>query len=478
MIKQFNIHRVKWIPAVLLLALFSCNKDALDTASESQLSSADAFKTPARIAGLINGVYKTYKLGAGRLLLNTDIRGEDFINQTNNAFTGFDGWANNYSNSSADVASIWESAYSSINSSNIVIEGLEVSNGVIAEDLKKNYLGEARFLRAFNYFNLVTLYARPYTEDNGASKGLPVRLKSDATVAGKNLARSTVADVYKQIIEDLDFAEQNLPLNYSTRELNTTRAHRNTAIALKTRVYLSMGQYAKVITEAKKIVPQTAAPFSATSGVANALQTDVLTPFSADYTTTESVFSLPVTVADPPSNPLGASYNVNADFSVSAVGILGNAQWAATDNRRKLLRLNTTNGFYYLTKYAKPSPYLDYVPVIRYAEVLLNYAEAAAHEGATALSEALLKAVHLRSDAAYVFPAPATATAQALIETIWKERRIEFLGEGFRSNDLLRNLLPLPAKSSGSFQARQVNPADNGYVFPLPNSEIIANKLL
>jgi len=233
-----------------------------------------------------------------------------------------------------------------------------------------------------------------------------------------------------------------------------------------------------VITEAVKIVPQTSAPFSATSGVTNALQSNVQTPFSTNYTTTESIFSLPVTAADPPTNPLGGYYNVNGDFSLNTTGILGDAQWATSDARRNMTRVNSTNGQYFLMKYAKPSPYVDYIPVIRYSEVLLNYGEAAAQQGNTSLSIALLEAVHLRSDPAYTFPSGATASPEALVATIWKERRIELLGEGFRSNDLLRNLLALPAKSSGSFQARQVNPSDNGYIFPLPNGEIISNKLL
>jgi hypothetical protein len=112
---------------------------------------------------------------------------------------------------------------------------------------------------------LVTIYARPYTENDGASKGLPLRLQAETTSANNDLARSTVKEVYKQILEDLDFAEANLPDSYSSSALNTTRAHKSTAIALKTRVYLNKGDFQNVITEAKKIVPQTEAPFSTTT---------------------------------------------------------------------------------------------------------------------------------------------------------------------------------------------------------------------
>jgi len=480
---SFHIKFTTTITQLLVAGLVifsSCSKldDDLNTTSESQLSSSDIFKTPARIEGLVNGLYKTVKTNSGRVLLNSDWRGEDFINLTNNAFTGFDSWANNYSGSSADVASIWEGAYASVNNSNILIDGLDRTSGVIDDAKKNQYLGEARFLRAYNYFTLITLYARPYREDNGASKGLPLRLKPEISADGKNLARSTVAEVYASIIADLDFAETNLPLTYSTKELNTTRAHRNTAIALKTRVYLSMGKYENVVTEAVKIVPQTSAPFAATSGVNHALQADINTVFSSDYTTTESILSMPVTTADPPTTALGGSYNVNADFSLNAAGIFGSAQWGSADARRKMTRLNAGNSQNFLMKYAKPSPYLDYIPLVRYAEVLLNYAEAAARTGNTTLAAHILEAVHFRADPGYVFPSESTATPQALVETIWAERRIELLGEGFRSNDLLRNLLSIPSKSSSSFNAREVLPSDAGYIFPIPNSEILSNELL
>lgn len=479
MLHILTIKRISGIAAILSLSLVSCKKNLLDTASESQLSSADVYKSPKRIEGLLNGVYKTLKNEIGKLYLNKDVRGEDFINQTNNAYNGFDGWANNYTTSSADVEAVWDSAYASINASNMLITGLQGVTGVISDSVKNQYIAEARFLRAFNYFHLVTLYARPYVDGNGTAKGLPLRLISDASVAGKNLARSTVAEVYTQIISDLDFAEKNLPLTFSTAELNTTRAHRNTAIALKTRVYLNMGQYANVVTEAVKIVPQSASPFSATSGVANALQSSIATVFTTNYTTTESVFSLPVTTADPPLNPLGGYYNVNADFSLNlaTAGIWNDAQLASSDARRALSR-TTAGGLVFLMKFAKTSPYLDYIPVIRYSEVLLNYAEASAQQGNLNLATSLLKAVHGRSDASYVFPSDSTSSQSSLVNTILKERRIELLGEGFRSNDLLRKLLPLPSKASSSFTARQVNPTEDAYIFPLPNGEILTNKLL
>ncbi len=118
------------------------------------------------------------------------------------------------------------------------------------------------------------------------------------------------------------------------------------------------------------------------------------------------------------------------------------------------------------------------IPVIRYAEVLLNYAESLAKTGNLLKSSDLLKAVRQRSDGGYVFVSAKTDTQEALVSSILLERRIEFLGEGLRSNDLLRNLMTIPAKGSSSLLAPAVTPAQASYIFPLPYSEILTNKLL
>ena len=90
----------------------------------------------------------------------------------------------------------------------------------------------------------------------------------------------------------------------------------------------------------------------------------------------------------------------------------------------------------------------------------------------------MLKAVRNRSDKTYTFPAGAL-TAGEILNTIRVERRIELLGEGFRSNDILRDLLTFPTKPSlSSLTPREVTPADDGYIFPIPSTEILTNKLI
>lgn len=464
---------------IALLAITSCD-DILNYSPKTTISSEVVFDTPERIQGLVNGMYKSLKSSdfyGQKYLLLMDLRGEEFINVTQNPITGYITWKNTTSSGDMDVNNLWTAAYATINNANILLNGLAESQGVITDSLKNNYIAEARFVRALSYYALVNIYARPYSEDNGASKALPLRLKAESSSANNNMERSTVADVYTQIIADLNFAETNLPQQYATALLNSTRAHRNTAIAFKTRVYLSMAHYNNVKTEAQKLVAQTTAPFSATTGVKHALN-KLLNIFSTNYTTTESILSMPMTATDSYSGQaaLGYVYNGNSEYYLNPNGIVSASTWRNDDERRQLLRAD--NGKYYLKKYAKAIPYTDFIPVIRYAEVLLNYAEAAAHTNNLALATELLKAVRTRSDAAYTFEDTQIATRNALINSIHLERRIELLGEGFRSNDLLRTLQALPAKGNNTAQANAVAPSAENYIYPYPSREINTNKWL
>ena len=223
-----------------------------------------------------------------------------------------------------------------------------------------------------------------------------------------------------------------------------------------------------MIAEANKIV-STSAPFQAATGVQHRLNTAFLTTFRT-YNTTESVFSLPMTNLNSPGTQNGLALYHNAEFALNPTGIFADAAWKATDARRALV-VNTAAPF----RYSKFNDDLNnYVPIIRYSEVMLNLAEAIARTSTTAVDAravALLNAVRQRSDATTTF---APATNADLINAILNERRIEFLGEGIRSLDILRQNIAFPAK--GSLAA--VAPTTVQYVWPIPASEMLYNSLM
>ena len=484
-------NKIKVIISLSLCVLisFSCKKSLKTPIPQTSISDATSFDTPERILNQVRSIYSALKNGnfyGGRYQVYGDIRGEDFINETTNLVTGADVWSLNPAGTSQNsVKNLWAQAYFTINLCNVFIDGMNVKGPLVVGAAQSNiYIAEARLVRALSYYSLLQLYARPYADGNGSKPGLPLRLTGIKGSGYSNLARSSVGDVYTQVLNDLNFAEANLPLTNGTAELNTTRAHRNTAIALKTRVYLSMQNYPAVITEANKIVT-TSAPFTATSGVAHALQPNISTIFLSNYTTTESIFSLPMSVAagDNPNtqNQLGfyfvrngASLG-NAEYSLNPIGsgILANPGWGANDVRKTSL-VFTGGAKKYLAKYQNPNPYLDYPPVIRYAEVLLNLAEALARTtpaSANTRGLALVNAVRFRSDPSVTITA---ANQQQLIDAIMLERRIELLGEGLRNNDLMRLLQTIPAKGSIASKA----PNETGYIWPISSDEMSLNNLM
>lgn len=168
-------------------------------------------------------------------------------------------------------------------------------------------------------------------------------------------------------------------------------------------------------------------------------------------------------------------YNGTREYSLNttAPGILADPTIRTADARRAMTRVLTGNTL--LTKFpSTASPFLEFIPLVRYAEIMLNLAEANAKIGdAVGLARAatLLTAIRNRSDATYTFPPTTLASAPALIDAIRIEKRIEFLGEGFRSDDLLRDMLAIPAKGAAPAIA-----ADKpNYIFPIPNGEISNN---
>ncbi|MCU0325608.1 MAG: RagB/SusD family nutrient uptake outer membrane protein [Spirosomaceae bacterium] len=463
--------------AALTLSVFSCKDDLLSPVPKTSISDLSAYDTPDRIESLVNALYDAVKAGnflGGRYLIYNDIRGEEFINQTNNGVTGLQTWNFTLNASSNEVNNLWRDAYYAINSSNLFLDKIDAAPAKIAPEKVTNYKAEARFLRALTYFSLVNIYAQPFTKDNGASLGVPLRLKGENGAGNSNnLKRSTVAEVYTQILEDLNFAEANLPATNSG-DLNITRAHKNTAIALKVRVYLAMARYADVQREAEKLVPAVA-PFKAPTGVRHELNANYAAIFTS-YRTLESIFSLPMATNDPPGtqNQLAFYYLAGpvggGEFSLNMTGngILANRAFETTDDRRRLAVAAGTRT--YLNKFTTPAPFTDWVPILRYSEVLLSLAEAKARQasGVDASAVALLNAVRTRSKGTAVAP----TTKEELITAILTERRIEFLGEGLRSLDITRLGQPFPAKGV----VNAINPTQSEYIWPIPTTELAVNK--
>jgi hypothetical protein len=476
--------------AFMLLLTIGCSKEFLDPVPQTSLSDLSVFDTKDRVVAQVNGMYAAVKDAAylgGRFQVYGDLRADNFIPNSNNLVTNFATWNHTEVSSTNEVQNCWGSIYAAINVVNVFMDGLKTAwdggklNGKITQDEYNQFVSEGLALRAMCYMDLLRLYCKPYVLNAGANPGVPLRLKAEKSAAGNDLARSTVSEVYTQILSDLNTAEPLAILKYENDLLNTTRIHRNTIVAIKTRVYLAMGDWANVVTESAKIV-SSSAPFTAASGVANGLSATYAGLWVAPYTSKESMLSMPMTITNNPGgqNYLSWYYNPSSSESyyLTATSPVYVAM-AATDVRKTSMTLVSAK--YYLTKYPDYTNGADYAPVIRYAEVLLSRAEALVKSGSAVTQGAvdLLNAVRVRSYPTGAYTLASFATAADFNAAVLQERNFEFLGEGLRAFDIMRLGLDIPAKNGGGMGNIAAIPSSSvGYMWPIPANELGMNKLM
>ena len=460
--KMFNKYNITVLALAVCVAtaLPSCRK-ALFEEPVTSLSPESAFETPERVEKAAVGMYdqlQNREFLGGRALIYSDIRG---IDANPNAQFGIMYQFNTLTSSDATVGLAYGAAYRTIGEINLFLKNLANASKVVTPEKNSQYTGEAAFLRSVTYFYLVNLWAQPYNFTQGGSHlGVPLALtSSDAPFDPANLiARNTVAEVYAQIEKDLLEAETKLPVAYGDASFSdVARATKGAAQAMLARLYLYKGDYTKANTYADKVIA---------SGK-YALNADPVTTFRT-YTTKESIFSVAHNGGDNPNtnHALGQHYapDKRGDITVSTdyVGLMDQAN----DLRFKNLIVKNAAGSFFTSKYQGTS---EWVPVVRYAEILLIKAEALANLSTVVdpVALGLVNQVRTRSKAAIVAP----ATKAALISAILNERRIELAFEGHGIFDFLRTGRGIPAHSNINAQ-----PYGSDYVvLPIPKHETDIN---
>jgi starch-binding outer membrane protein, SusD/RagB family len=487
-----NMRNILKISAALMVLLVTgCSKDYLNPVPQTSLSDLSVFDNKDRIVAQVNGMYSAVKNGwylGGRFQSVVDLRSDNWVPLSNNAYVNFNTWNHLELSNTMEVNDVWNQIYASVNTINIFMDGLKsyweggkLAN-IITEAEYNQFISEGLCLRAMCYLDLVRLYAKPYIQNTGGNLGVPLRIKAEKAAGGNDLVRSTVAEVYTQIIKDLDDAEPLAIADYGDDNLNSTRVHKNTIIALKTRAMLSKGDWAGVVTESAKIV-SASAPYSAPSGVANELVSDWTSLWNSSATA-ESIFSMPNTDLSNGGTQSAITWYFSADCPESNCLAETSPTFAAMDptdiRRSSMVKVDGTPNLYFLSKYTHLVSLSDWAPVIRYAEVLLNRAEAIVRGGDAVTQSAvdLLNAVRTRAFATGGYTLASFASVDDFYTAILQERNFEFLGEGIRSFDLTRLGMDIPAKD-GLLQGTvgAVSATSSAYVFPIPSGELSLNKL-
>lgn len=533
--KTFNTRSIKISASILLVSLFltSCNEDKIiDLAPFNSISETAAFTSPDLIDLSVTGMYNAASLGAytgtqagsasrgyifgAAFVQQGDNRGEDALNlATFYQLT----YTATYDGTSLNCVYYWSDGYRLINRANIIIEGVEnaAKNGVITQAVANDYIGQAKFFRAIAHNELLIHFARPIQDNNGANLGVPYREIPNNTQANIDISlkqgRNTVAECYTKILKDLDDAEAGLsPKSARTGVAKIDRITKEAAIAYKTRIYLHMRNWDKVISEGVKL---------------NGLYTMTAnpdTPFASNLSNTESIFSMSHSAVNNPGPnaaianmyhpPVPAVANGRGLVAISPI-IWRNSFWLVDDKRRTEGTMVTTGitGYYpgtkFTRKYKDAVNKTDAAPVIRYAEVALNMAEAYARKNDVVNGLSRLNSVRDRSlatPATQSYTSLTFANNVAMLNAILNERRIEFVMEGRRwadihrlQNDPLFPIVGIPAKvANGGFStlatattayalgtpytgALGVNAftyADSKFIWALPQLETDANPTL
>lgn len=500
-----NIARALVFSTAMALIASSC--EVTDLKPAYALPESEVFTNADRVEAAVVGMYNAaqsgtylgnqirgYPFGAAAIE-QSDMRGEDMYNhQLFYEIT----YTNAHTPTTANNVWMWNTLYRLINRANYIIEGVEAAKlkNTLTEEVANNYIGEALAMRAMAHHELVTLFSRPYSSNPQQNMGVPYRTVAitDGTRVpdAMKIGRGTVAETYTKILEDLNRAETLLLATGKS-----TRLTKGAAIALKSRVKLHMKDWQGVIDEYNKLKAITRF----------GLESAPDAPFKS-VSSKEMIFALDNSDA---SNP-GVNGALASMYGSPGLGGRGLVKispvawkadfWLTDDTRRSLLATRYESGSfagYYTTKYNKYSTLADPTPLIRYAEVVLNAAEAQARLNQPALALELLNSVRNRALANPTTQAYTIAdfvVSGSLLQAIFNERRIEFLAEGLRWEDIHRlsgeGLMEgVPSKANtrsidklafyettAVTAAHSLPFADYRFVWPLPIDELLNNEVL
>lgn len=437
--------------AILAASLSSCVNDWLDVAPSDGADADAALTSSSDLDAARTGMYKALK-GNGSLVdyygqqffVYGDVHaGDDYqynnLGGSNRASFYYD---MNYQTASEFTSSTsWKSPYIVIGRANRIIaaaEGGALSDAAEAKATIDQYAAEAKVLRALAHFDLVRIYGKPYTEDQGASLGVPLVTK--VLESNAKPARSTVAEVYTQVVKDLTEAISSNALATETKPGYVSVWG---AKAILSRVYLNMGDYANALSVAEDIIKN--------SGAALWTRDQYFKAWDAS-TPNESEFLFRLNVAgSTDNNDLNGIGNLQqrdgykemvatkkfVDMLTSDPKDVRNDMFLPAKAEKEVAVYGTNKVF--LNKLRGQGGNLrnvTIVPIIRLSEVYLTAAECAfRNNDKTKAVEYLNDLVKNRTTTV----ASLATVDNITLDRILIERRKELIGEGQRYFDALRN---------------------------------------
>lgn len=369
--------------------------------------------------------------------------------------------------------SLWTTCYQGINRANTAIT--RIPDITMDEPLKARYVAEAKFLRAFYYFTLVRLFG-----------DIPLVLTETTSLDNLAIERSSTEAVYQQIIQDFSEAENVLPPTYTGGDRG--RATQGAAKAFLAKVYLTREEWELATAKAREVIDLNV--YDLWENFADAFSL-------ANENGKESVFEVQASSGGFGEGSFMQGYMRPPFDRVNGVTGFGDdpatqnlyEAYSQNDKRRdvtlKLYSASTTPPApssitfpCYVYKYLDPAATANgdggnNFPIIRFADVLLMYAEALNEQSANNVEAyAAINRVRKRAGLADL---TSGLSIEGFRDSVLLERRLELAFEGHRRYDLIRT-----GKLVEAMQAQNPSIAVQPHhmLFPIPQTERDVNPLL
>jgi tetratricopeptide (TPR) repeat protein len=461
----------KIITMIAFISLFSlsCSKNFIDIAPVSTVSVNAVYKTDKDFQDAVVGSYSVLRNQYQSFWMFGDLRGDDSWKEVSKNLSSYYVDVFIIDANDALLKNTWINYYNLIAGANTVLSKIADADSTVIVN-KNRHIGEAKFLRALAYFDLVRIFG------DVPEVTTPITIEE-----GYKAGRTAVDKIYNEIIiPDLLDAQNRLPRKYTGTDVG--RATQGAAKTLLGKVYLTRKDFANAETKLQEVT---------TMGYSLLPNYNDLFDYTKDEHHSEYIFDVEY---QDNLGGLGSSYT-NAFLPLSAplltfYGIAGQGgeennptQALLTafepNDKRKAVTVDGSGGFIdgsgsfvkflqchtitkkYITTEAVASDSKVNWKILRYADVLLMYAEALNENGKTDPALGYLNQVRARAG----LPAYSGLGQSDTREMIYKERRVELGMEGHRWFDLLRT-----GRAYDSLQASGMKPYMT--VFPVPLSQI------
>ncbi|GAA4457238.1 RagB/SusD family nutrient uptake outer membrane protein [Nibrella saemangeumensis] len=474
--------KIAILSMVGLLTIYGCTKTFLDLTPQNAITDVAYWKSDKDFEAGVNAAYFALQWNGASFpwyalagMPTGDLKPNENANHFNLE-------ALNFQAVNSELVSSWSAGYEIITRANLVLSRMEKAQpSELTADLKTRLVGEGKFLRGFGYFQLARQFG-----------GVPLILDEQTATSPTDVPRAPVEQVWAQVAKDFTDAATNLPVKYDA--VNVGRATRGSALGYLAYTYMYLKDWQKAAKATEDLMAlgiyDLTPDYKKTFAISN--ENNEETVFEVQYRDSQLGWGasrnghyLPQQLAPRgigekyapyggwgnqlPTEQVVKAFEPGDVRRKAQILVEGDEPYYGFEMEKKW----TTTGYAYTKWWQGPSAN-DHSAInlkqLRYAEVLLNYAEILNELGRTAEAYTHINRVRARAK----LPPKTAGTKEKALDDIMQERRVETLCEYNQWYHLTRTGKAaefLKKEYGRDFKPHQV-------VFPIPQSELDVNRAL